>query len=73
MRLVFPFLQIAAQFLNDALQVLNGRNFVAQWLGQLAGDAVGRYANRFGNIAQGVFDDRFAPASTEKQSNGGRI
>jgi hypothetical protein len=47
-RFVFPFLQIATQFLNDALQVLNGRNFVAQWLGQLAGDAVGRYANRFG-------------------------
>jgi len=72
-RLVFPFLQIATQFLNDALQVLNGRNFVAQWLGQLAGDAVGRYTNRLGNVAQGVFDDRFAPAFTEKQSNGGRI
>ena len=72
-RLVFPFLQIATQFLNDALQVLNGRNFVAQWLGQLAGDAVGRYTNRLGNVAQGVFDDRFAPAFTEKQPNGGRI
>ena len=33
--------RIAAQFLNDALQVLNGRNFVVQWLRQLAGDAVG--------------------------------
>lgn len=40
-RLVFPFLQIATEFLNDALEVLNGRDFVAQWLGQLAGDAVG--------------------------------
>ncbi len=39
-RLVFTFFQIAPQFFNDALQVLNGRNFVAQRLGQLAGDAV---------------------------------
>ena len=39
--LVFAFLQIAPQFLNDALQVLNGRNFMAQQLGQLARDAVG--------------------------------
>ena len=70
---MFPLLQIATQFLNDALQILNGRNFVAQWLGQLAGDAVGRYANGLGNVAQSVFDDRFAPAFTEKQSNSGRI
>jgi hypothetical protein len=62
--LFFRSFQIAPQFLNDALQVLNGRNFVAQWLEQLAGDAVGRYTNRFGNVAQGVFDDGFAPAFT---------
>ena len=50
------FLQIATQFLNDALQILNGRNFVAQWLGQLAGDAVGRYADMGLTITRSIVE-----------------
>ncbi len=52
---------------RSSMEGISSRNW------QLAGDAVGRYANRFGHVAQGVFDDRFAPAFTEKQSNGRRI
>ena len=55
------------------MQILDGWNLVAQRFRQPTSYPVGGNSDRFGDISQGVLDDRFAPALAEQQPQSGRI
>jgi hypothetical protein len=61
---------LCAEFCHNFLQILHRGQFVPDRSGQLPGHTIGRDADRFGDIAEGIFGQGAVVGLTEKQPYG---